>query len=126
MKTPEFRFCEEPQSAAAALEGIASERVVAFDLEADSLHSYREKVCLVQVSDSAANLIIDPFSCAGPLQSLSALFSDETVEKVFHGGDYDIRLLKKEYSFEVRNVFDTMIAAPVVGKGPFRARGASR
>jgi ribonuclease D len=117
MEVPDFRFLSNPEAIAAATETIAGEGAVAFDLEADSLHSYVEKVCLIQISTSLGNLIVDPLPSLEPLQGLAALFADEGVLKVFHGGSYDIRLLKKDFGFEVRNVFDTMIASQFTGRG---------
>ena len=117
MEVPEYRFLNTPEAIAAATGEITGEGVVAFDLEADSLHSYVEKVCLIQVSTSLGNLIIDPLPSLEPLQGLAALFADEGVLKIFHGGSYDIRLLKKDFGFTVRNVFDTMIASQFAGRG---------
>jgi ribonuclease D len=117
MEVPEFNFLNTPEAIAAAAESIAGEDVVAFDLEADSLHSYIEKVCLIQVSTSLGHLIIDPLPSLEPLESLKALFADNGVLKIFHGGSYDIRLLKKDFGFTVSNVFDTMIASQFAGRG---------
>ena len=84
---------------------------MAVDLEADSLHSYEEKICLIQISTAAETYIVDPFTCAGALPLLGELLADRRLLKVFHGGDYDIRLLKKEHGFEIAGIFDTMVAA---------------
>jgi ribonuclease D len=88
----------------------------AIDLEADSLYSYREKTCLVQISTPSANVILDPLAAREGLQGLRPLLADSEVRKVFHGADYDIRLLKKDYGFEIHHVADTMIAAQLAGR----------
>ena len=116
MKVPDFSFINNPEAIAAATKTIAGESVVAFDLEADSLHSYVEKVCLIQVSTSLGHLIIDPLPSPESIQGLAALFADDAVLKIFHGGSYDIRLLKKDFGFTVRNIFDTMIASQFTGR----------
>jgi len=116
MEVPEFSFLNTPEAIVAATGTIAGEDVVAFDLEADSLHSYIEKVCLIQVSTSLGNLILDPLPSLEPLQGLAAIFADDSVLKIFHGGSYDIRLIKKDFGFTVKNVFDTMIASQFTGR----------
>ena len=98
---------------------LGSLPALAIDLEADSLYSYYEKICLVQISTPSANVILDPLAAREGLQALGPLLADDRIRKVFHGGDYDIRLLKKDVGFEVHNVADTMIAAQLVGRPQF-------
>jgi ribonuclease D len=119
MPTAEYRFFDDPKAAGEALRSLAVEKEVAFDLEADSLHSYREKACLLQLSSSSKNIVIDPLSCGEALDGLAALFTDPGVRKIVHGGDYDIRLLKKSFGFGIRNVFDTMVAAQFTRRPKF-------
>jgi ribonuclease D len=96
---------------------------VAIDTEADSLHCYREKLCLLQVSVPAAvsdhgyneagrDYIVDPLAdldlaplCAGLAQK----------EIVLHGADYDLRLLRRSLNFAAARIFDTVIAARLLG-----------
>jgi ribonuclease D len=106
-------------SVAAFLARLRSEAVLAVDLEADSLHSYREQVCLVQVSTPSQTAILDPLAVPGALAGLGPALADRAVRKVFHGGDYDVRLLKRQAGLEVRNLFDTMIAAQLTGRERF-------
>jgi ribonuclease D len=98
---------------------LRSAPAFAIDLEADSLYSYREKVCLVQISTPSANVILDPLAAREGLHALGPLLADGAIRKVFHGADYDIRLLKKDYGFELHNVVDTMIAAQLAGRSQF-------
>lgn len=114
-----YRFIDEPDEASKTLAGLATAGEIAVDLEADSLHSYEEKICLIQISTSAANFIIDPFTCAAALPLLGGILSDRRVLKVFHGGDYDIRLFKKGHGFEVAGIFDTMVAAQFSSRARF-------
>ncbi|MBI5203191.1 MAG: HRDC domain-containing protein [Elusimicrobia bacterium] len=87
---------------------------ISVDLESDSFYSYHEKVCLLQVSSATDDFVIDPLSVLD-LSPLGAIFRDPKVEKIFHAGEYDILCLKRDYGFEVNNVFDTMIAARILG-----------
>jgi len=91
--------------------GIAKR--VALDTEADSLHNYFEKVCLIQLSIAGQHYLVDPLSDL----DLSG-FSEALVEKplILHGGDYDLRMLRTSLGFRPRRkVFDTMIAAQLLG-----------
>ena len=110
---------DETSAAAEFLAELRSETRIAVDLEADSLHNYREKICLVQVSTAGATRVLDPLAAPGILSGLVPILSDRSVLKVFHGGDYDVRLLKREGAAAVSNLFDTMIAAQIAGRARF-------
>lgn len=86
---------------------------VALDIEADSLHSYAEKVCLIQLSVGGRDFVVDPLSALD-----FGVLVDALAEKplIAHGGDYDLRMLRAWRGFRPRgNVFDTMIAAQLLG-----------
>jgi ribonuclease D len=91
------------------------ETVIAVDLEADSMHCYQEKVCLLQFSTPARTVLVDPLA-AGDLSSLRPVFADPGVRKLFHAADYDIRCLFRDFALEVRGLFDTMIASQFLGE----------
>jgi ribonuclease D len=105
----------ESQDALAALAGdLGGARRLALDTEADSLHAFREKVCVVQVATEGVEAIVDALALRdlGPLRDL---VSGGDVEVVFHGGDYDMGLLRRDHGFEFPRVFDTMVAATLLG-----------
>jgi ribonuclease D len=87
--------------------------VVAVDTESDSLYVYFEKVCLIQFTTPGFDYLVDPL--AVDIAALGNLFADERYEKVFHAAQYDIVSLKRDYGFSFVNLFDTMIAARVLG-----------
>jgi ribonuclease D len=87
---------------------------IGVDLEADSLFHYFEKVCLIQIATPQASYILDPLSLKD-LSSLKPVFSNSRICKVFHGADYDIRLLNRDFGLEVRNLFDTQLACRFLG-----------
>jgi ribonuclease D len=118
VKVPAYLLLDEAGEAGEFLEGLRTEARIAVDLEADSLHSYREKVCLVQVSTEARTAILDPLAAPGVLTGLAPVLGDPAVQKVLHGGDYDVRLLKRD-GVSARNLFDTMIAAQFAGRERF-------
>jgi ribonuclease D len=94
---------------------LAGETILAFDLEADSLHHYREKVCLIQIATTREVFLIDPFAVPD-ISPLAPILLNPSVRKVFHGADYDIRSLDRDFSLRVKNLFDTMIACQFLGE----------
>ncbi len=86
------------------------------DTEADSLHAYPEKLCLIQISIPEEDRLVDPLSRI----SLAGLFgSIREREIIMHGSDYDLRLFRKWHSFVPSRIFDTMIAARLLGEPQF-------
>jgi ribonuclease D len=85
---------------------------VAIDTEADSLHCYREKLCLLQISTPGHDVIVDPLADVDLAPLRDALASKEIV---LHGADYDLRLLRRNMSFVPQRIFDTVIAARLIG-----------
>jgi ribonuclease D len=94
------------------LEKINAVERVAVDTEADSLHSYREKLCLLQISLPGHDSIVDPLADVDLAPLRVAL---EPKEIVLHGADYDLRMLRRGLNFTARRIFDTVIAARLVG-----------
>ena len=119
MRVPPYRFFDHGPEVAAFFASVRSEPVLALDLEADSLHHYPEKICLVQISTPAETAILDPLVSPEVLDGLESVLADAAVRKIVHGGDYDVRLLKRERGGAVRNLFDTMIAAQLTGRERF-------
>ena len=89
---------------------------VAIDTEADSLHCYREKLCLLQISVPGGDFIVDPLADVdlAPLRDVLA-----AKEIVLHGADYDLRLLRRNLNFAPKIIFDTVIAARMIGAREF-------
>jgi ribonuclease D len=96
---------------------------IAVDTEADSLHSYREKLCLLQISlpavtgiDDAGldrcDFIVDPLADIDLASLRTAL---EQKEIVLHGADYDLRLLRRDLNVSARRIFDTVLGARLLG-----------
>jgi ribonuclease D len=85
---------------------------IAVDTEGDSLHCYFEKLCLIQISAPGQNVLVDPFQ---PLDFgvLNRFLESRTT--VFHGCDYDLRMLRRGIQFFPGPVFDTYLAARLMG-----------
>lgn len=91
---------------------IASLDQVAIDTEADSLHCYREKLCLLQLSLPDSDHVVDPLA-GFDLATLARALAGKTI--VLHGADFDLRLLRRSFDFKAYRVFDTVIAARLLG-----------
>jgi len=89
---------------------------IALDTEADSLHAYPEKLCLLQISIEGHDALVDPLAGLD-LQPLWKVLAEH--ELIMHGADYDIRLLKRNHDFVPSKIFDTMLAGRLVGLDSF-------
>ncbi|MCU1348683.1 MAG: 3'-5' exonuclease [Acidobacteria bacterium] len=101
-----------------AMARIGAQPVIAIDTEADSLHSYFDKVCLIQMSIPGEDFVIDPLAKID-LAKFGALLAEPSIVKVFHGGDYDLRILNRDFGFVVSNLVDTMVSAQLLGYEAF-------
>ena len=101
---------------AAYLPVVRDAEWVALDTEADSLHAYPEKVCLIQISTVAGDELIDPLAQMDVNPLLDALGAHALI---MHGADYDLRLLRKHHEFVPGAIFDTMLAARLLGQRQF-------
>ncbi len=100
---------------AAVASRLASAPRLALDTESNSLHSYRERVCLVQISVPQADYLLDPLALPD-LKPLAPLLEDPKIEKVFHAAEYDLLCLKRDFGFRVANLFDTHLASRTLGR----------
>lgn len=108
-----FEYVDNPAALGELVKKVKTSERVALDTEANSLYEYFQKVCLIQLTIRENNYILDPLAPldVGP-------FLDVIAGKplIFHAGDYDLRMLRKTYGFSPRReVFDTMIAAQLLG-----------
>jgi ribonuclease D len=87
---------------------------LAVDTESNSFHNYHERICLLQISVPGTDYLIDPIALQD-LSPLKAIFADPGPEKIFHAAENDVVLLKKHFGFEFSNVFDTLLAAQILG-----------
>ena len=100
------------------LASIAGTKELALDTEGASFHRYVDRIYLLQLSTRDRSAIIDPLPIGTPAR-LGALVQDESVEVVFHDADYDLRLLHQDYGWRVTRIFDTRIAAQLLGLKAF-------
>jgi len=88
---------------------------LAVDLEHHSVRSYQGFTCLMQLSTRTKDYVVDVLKLFAILgKYLLPVFTDPAILKVFHGGDYDIQWLQRDFSIYVVNMFDTGQAARVL------------
>lgn len=102
------------QSLRKMLSDVSAQQRVAVDTESNSLHAFRERVCLIQFSTPKHDYVVDPLALSD-LRPLAPIFNDKKIEKIFHASEYDLICLRRDYGFEFCNLFDTMQAARVLG-----------
>jgi ribonuclease D len=97
------------------LERISGQQPIAIDTEADSFHSYYDKVCLIQLTADGEDVLIDPLAGLD-LEALGRILAERETLKILHGADYDLRILGRDYDFQINNLVDTMICAQLLGE----------
>jgi len=101
-----------------ALQNLASslfnESLIAIDTESNNIYVYQERVCLIQISTRTNDYIVDPLAIPD-LSVLKPIMEADFIEKVFHGAEYDIVSLKRDFGFTINCLFDTMTAARLCG-----------
>ncbi|MBJ96006.1 MAG: hypothetical protein CMP23_16200 [Rickettsiales bacterium] len=113
------RYIARDEELGAVVEVLSTSPVLGIDTESDSLFSYRESCCLVQITGvTGPDFIIDPLSVSD-LSPLGPLMENPDVVKIFHGADFDIVSMKRDFGFRFCNIFDTMIAAQATGHERF-------
>jgi ribonuclease D len=93
---------------------IEDETTIGVDLEADSMYHFQEKVCLIQMATANVNVVIDPLVIKD-LSALKPIFNSNEIQKIFHGADYDVRSLYRDFKININNLFDTELASRFLG-----------
>ena len=116
--TPAATYLDTDRTVSEWLAGVRSAPRLALDTEGASFHRFVDRIYLLQLSTDDRHAIIDPLPIAKP-ETLGAVIEDPKVEIVFHDADYDLRLLHQDYGWQIRNVFDTRVAAQLLGLKAF-------
>jgi ribonuclease D len=106
---------DTPAAFDAFLQVLSTENRLALDTESDSLYRYFYKVCMIQVSTGTIDYLLDPLRLPD-LRPLGQFLADPSIQKVFHAAENDVLLLKRDFKFSFDNIFDTMLAARILGR----------
>ncbi|MBE0535600.1 MAG: HRDC domain-containing protein [Phycisphaerae bacterium] len=113
----DFVYIDTASKPASLIERMATADRIAVDVEADSFHHYYEKVCLIQVAVNGGVYLVDPLAGLD-LSQFAQVLGGRVL--IFHDGGYDLRMLRQSLAFEPqRGVFDTMLAAQLLGYREF-------
>ncbi len=110
-----YQFIERPDEAAPLGRRLSAAGSFALDCEAAGFHRYSDRLCLIQITVDETDFVVDPLAF-DPSQLLRGAVEDPGVRLLMHGGDYDLRLLDRDLSLRPRGVFDTQIAAALIGE----------
>jgi len=119
---PSYHWIDTEAALARAADRLALARAVAVDTEADSFYHYFHKCCLVQISDGEDAYLIDPLALKG-LEPLGKVFGSSATLKVLHAAEQDILYLRRDHGFSLAPLFDTMIAAQLLGRASIGLAG---
>lgn len=111
-------YLDTPTVVDGFLATIGDVHILALDTEGASFHRFVDRIYLLQLSTRDKTAIIDPIPIGTPA-GLGRLLEAPAVEIVFHDADYDLRLLHQDYGWHVRNIFDTRVAAQLLGLKAF-------
>ena len=109
------RLVQDDEAGLVLAEELKGQRRVAVDLEAAGFHRYSDEVRLVQLSSTKQTYIVDPMAF-DVSDVLRPTLEDPSVQVLIHGGDYDVRLLDRDLDIHPTNLFDTQVAASLIGE----------
>jgi ribonuclease D len=110
-----IQLVETPDALARLVAALGRPARIAVDTEAASYHKYSDGVCLVQLSTADLTAVVDVVKCPD-LAPLGRLLATVGIESVFHDADYDLRLLDRDHRIGITGLFDTRIAAQLLGE----------
>jgi ribonuclease D len=109
-----YNIIDSSSKLAQLVSKLENETVIGVDVEADSMYHFKEKVCLIQMATANINVVIDPLVIKD-LSALKPVFKRKDIQKIFHGADYDVRSLYRDFKININNLFDTELACRFLG-----------
>ncbi|MFW6199236.1 MAG: ribonuclease D, partial [Gemmatimonadota bacterium] len=108
-------FIQDESASAEVAEALAAADQFALDLEAAGFHRYSDRLCLVQVSTRDRTWVLDPLALDAR-KVLQEPVEDPKTLTVMHGADFDLRLLDRDLDLRLQGLFDTQVAASLIGE----------
>jgi ribonuclease D len=105
---------DTPKKLQRAVDDFKRVKILSIDTEYDSFRYFKEKLCLIQILANTTTYVFDPLNDID-LSFLGKYFGNQQIVKILHAADNDIRLLKRDYKFDFKNIFDTHRAALLLG-----------
>ena len=107
-------YIDTPDAAAKFFASLPAKGTIALDTEGASFHRFVDRIYLLQVSAPGVTAVLDPLAIGTPPR-MAELLQSRDVEVVLHDADYDLRLLHQDYGWHLTNIFDTRVAAQLLG-----------
>ena len=107
---PEPLFVDDQELFDEFMDELDSRHEIAVDTEANAMHAYRPRLCLIQVSTEQRDFVVDPLADID-LDEFFDLLDDRDVTKIFHDAEFDILQFDRDYGVRLRGLFDTKVAA---------------
>ncbi|MBC8088357.1 MAG: ribonuclease D [Phycisphaerae bacterium] len=111
-------YLDTPNAVDRFLADLGAISAIAIDTEGASFHRFVDRIYLLQLSTADHSAVIDPLPIGTPAR-LGALLEDRSIEVILHDADYDLRLLHQDYGWRVTHLFDTRVAAQLLGLRSF-------
>ena len=111
-----YRFIKTQKKLKELCEELEKEQVIAIDIECENnLHYYGSYISIIQISAGNKNWVVDVIELK-EIEPLKEILEDKNIQKIFHDVSFDLRILKHEFNVDAKNLFDTQIAALLVGE----------
>ncbi|THD23821.1 Exosome component 10 [Fasciola hepatica] len=112
-----YEFVDRLDQLQKLIEEISTHHAVAVDLEHHSFRTYLGMTCLIQITTSSKDYIIDALALRDHLVQLNEVFTNPDIVKVFHGSDQDLMWFQRDFSVYVVNLFDSHLASRALQLG---------
>lgn len=111
-----YRFIKTQTKLRELCEELEQEQVIAIDIECENnLHYYGSYISIIQISAGNKNWVVDVIELK-EIEPLKKILENEKIQKIFHDVSFDLRILKHEFDVNAKNLFDTQIAALLIGE----------
>ena len=107
---PPAKYIDSDEALLELVTHLEGEKLLAIDTESNNMYAYQGRICLIQLSTEHEDYIIDPLTIKD-MRPFGNLLADKRIEKIFHAAEYDLVCFRRDFGFEVQNIFDTMYAA---------------
>jgi ribonuclease D len=113
-RPPTYRLIEQSDQLEPLLAALDRVDEVALDTEADNMYHYKVRVCLLQFLVDGEVFLVDVLAPGLGLDELWRILAQKHL--IMHGSDFDVRLLHDLCGFRPYSLFDTMLAAQLLGR----------
>src|SRR5471032_3186496 len=113
-RLPSYQLLDQPGSLTPLLAALDRVEEVSLDTEADNMYHYKTRVCLLQFLVGNEVFLVDVLAPGMKLEPLWKVLAKKHL--LMHGSDFDLRLLHDLCGFQPKSIFDTMLAAQLLGR----------